>query len=140
MRTIPFAPRGPQALLNCVNKPKEMEKNEAKVHWKIVRHRSWHSICSQPSVLVCVCAWITVNCISNIRNIHLHWPRPLRTHKAHSDCLFMIKNSICSVLRKLVSVFIVVAAIIVAVTIVPVVVIIVIVIVERFIVDAARTR
>lgn len=85
----------------------------------------------------CVCAWITVNCISNIRNIHLHWPR---THKAHSDCLFMIKNSICSVLRKLVSVFIVVAAIIVAVTIVPVVVIIVIVIVERVIVDAVRTR
>lgn len=83
----------------------------------------------------CVCAWITVNCISNIRNIHLHWPRPLRTHKAHSDCLFVIKNSICSVLRKLVSVFIVVAAVIVAV-----VVIIVIVIVERVIVDAACTR
>lgn len=87
-----------------------------------------------------MCAWITVNCISNIRNIHLHWPRPLRTHKAHSDCLFMIKNSICSVLRKLVSVFIVVADIIVAAFIVAAIVIVVIVIVERVIVDAVRTR
>lgn len=84
----------------------------------------------------CVYAWITVNCISNIRNIHLHWPRPLRTHKAHSDCLFMIKNSICSVLRKLVSVFIVVAVIIVAVA----VFVIIVIVIERVIVDAVRTR